>query len=269
MSSRYGITSRLKSKKIQRLVASGQRADGRGLEEYRPLSIKTNILEKAEGSAEVTLGSTRVLVGVKIGIGEPFEDTPGEGVLVCNAEFVPIASPFFEPGPPDENSIELARIVDRGLRSASVVDFSKLDLIPGKLVHVINIDIYILNYDGNLIDASALAAIAALRTSVKPVYEVKDGEVKATGRKEPLEVLKAPVAISMVKIADTLLVDPTADEEEVMETRITITLEDTGNICTIQKSGSEPLSFDEIKKAVNIAKMKASEIRSKLVVKDG
>ena len=264
MSSKYGIASRLKSKRIQRLIASGKRADGRGFEEYRQITIKTNVLEKAEGSAEVFIGNTRILVGVKIGVGTPFEDTPEEGVLVCNAEFVPIASPFFEPGPPDENSIELARIVDRGLRSAGVVDFSKLDLIPGKLVHVINIDIYILNYDGNLIDASALAAIAALRTSVKPIYEVKEGEIKPTSIKEKLEVLKIPIAVTMVKIGNTLLVDPSADEEEVMETRITVTLEDEGNICTIQKSGSEPLSFDEIKKAVNIAKVKASEIRSKL-----
>jgi exosome complex component RRP42 len=264
MSNKYGITSRLKLKKIQETMATGKRLDGRGLQDTREIKIRTNVLEKAEGSAEVYLGNTRVLVGVKIGVGEPFEDTPGEGVLMCNAEFVPIASPAFEPGPPDENSIELARIVDRGLRSVGVVDFSELDIIPGKKVYLINVDIYILNHAGNLIDASAIAAIAALKKTIKPVYEVKDGEVVATGKKVPLEVLKTPIAVTMLKIGDSLIVDPSADEEEAMETRLTVTIEDDGKVCTMQKSGPEGLTLDEIRKAINIAKEKAPGIRSKI-----
>lgn len=264
MSSRYGITSRLKLKKILETIAQGKRVDGRGLEDYREIKVKTSVLEKAEGSAEVQIGSTRVMAGVKIGVGEPFEDTPGEGVLICNAEFVPIASPDFEPGPPDENSIELARIVDRGLRSVGVVDFGKLDIVPGKSVYLINVDLYILNHAGNLIDASSLAALSALRTAKKPIYHVKDGEAVPTGKKEPLEVKKNPISVTMLKIGDSIIVDPTADEEEVMDTRITITVEDEGKICTMQKSGSGGLTLDEVKKAINIAKVKAAEIRGKI-----
>ena len=73
------------------------------------------MIEKAEGSARVLLGKTEVLVGVKVETGEPFPDTPNEGVLTVNAELVPIASPNFEAGPPNEDSIELARVVDRGI----------------------------------------------------------------------------------------------------------------------------------------------------------
>ena len=261
MSSRHGIVPRLKRKKIQEAVASGKRMDGRGLEECREITIRTGVIEKAEGSAEVHLGDTRVLVGVKIGVGSPFEDTPDEGVLICNAEFVPIASPTFEPGPPDENSIELARVVDRGLRSAKVVDFSKLDIIPGKKVYLIYVDLYILNYAGNLIDASAIAAISALRSAMKPVYKVEDGEVVPTDEKEPLEVLRTPVAVTVAKIGESLVLDPLADEEEVTDERLTITLDDDGNICTIQKSGSTGLTVEDIKRAVDIASKKAQDIR--------
>ncbi len=261
MSSRHGIVPRLKRKKIQEAVASGKRIDGRSLEEYREITISNDVIEKAEGSAEVHIGETRVLVGVKIGVGDPFEDTPDEGVLICNAEFVPIASPAFEPGPPDENSIELARVVDRGLRSSEVVDFSKLSIISGKKVYIIFVDLYILNYAGNLIDASAMAAIAALRSSMKPVYKVEDGEVVLTEEKEPLAILKTPVSVTMVKIGDSLVLDPLADEEEVTDERLTITLDDDGNICTIQKSGSTGLTIDEIKRAVGIASKKAPDIR--------
>ncbi|RLI10305.1 RNA-binding protein [Candidatus Bathyarchaeota archaeon] len=264
MSSRYGIIPRLKRKKIQETLATGKRMDGRGLGDYREISIRTGIIEKAEGSAEVYLGETRVLVGIKIGVGAPFEDTPDEGVLVCNAEFVPVASPAFEPGPPDEKSIELARVVDRGLRSAEVVDFSKLCIIPGKKVYVVHVDLYILNHAGNLIDASAVAALAALRGAMKPVYKIEDDEAVLTEKKEPLKVRKLPVAVTIAKIGESFVVDPSADEEEVMDARLTVTVDDDGNICTLQKSGSEGLTLDEIKKAINIAVEKAPEIRAKI-----
>ncbi len=261
MTLRGGIVSRLKRKKIQEVVTAGKRMDGRSLEDYREIELKTGVLEKAEGSAEVRLGKTWVLAGVKIGVGTPFEDTPELGVLICNAEFTPVAHPTFEPGPPDEESIELARVVDRGLRSAEVLDFGELSLIPGKQVYLVYVDLYILNYDGNLIDASALAAIAALKTATRPVYEVKEGETIPTKKSKPLKVLKEPVSVTMVKIGDSLIVDPSADEEEVMDMRLTITLDEDGNVCTIQKSGSEGITMDEIKKGAQIAKEKAATNR--------
>ncbi len=261
MSARGGIVSRLKRKKIGEVVASGKRMDGRGLLDYREISVKTGVLEKSEGSAEVRIGDTWVLAGVKVGIGTPFEDTPDKGVLMCNAEFTPVAHPTFEPGPPDEESIELARVVDRGLRSAEILDFGKLCLIPGKQVYLVHVDLYVLNYDGNLIDTSALAAIAALKTAKRPVHSVKEGEIELTKKTESLKVRREPVAVTMVKIGESLIVDPTADEEEVMDLRLTITLDEDGNICTIQKSGSVGLARDEINKAVALASEKAAENR--------
>lgn len=264
MSSRHGIVSRLKKKKIKDVIAAGKRMDGRGLEDYREIVVKTGVLEKAEGSAEVYVGNTRVLVGIKVGVGSPFEDTPDMGVLICNAEFTPVASPVFEPGPPDEQSIELARVVDRGLRSAEILDFSKLCLVPGKQVYLVHVDIYVLNYDGNLIDASALAAIAALRTAKRSTHKVVEGEIKQMKRKKALNVVKTPVAVTMVKIGGSLIVDPSTDEEEVMDARLTLTLDEDGNVCTIQKSGSEGLSREEINKGLTIALAKAAENREKI-----
>lgn len=261
MSSRYGIIPQLKLKKILEAVRSGKRLDGRGLEDYRSFTISTNVIEKAEGSADVRLGDTRVLAGVKIDYGKPFEDTPDEGVLICNAEFVPIASPNFEPGPPGENSIELARVVDRGLRSAEAFDFTKLAIVPGKNVYLVHVDFYILNHAGNLIDASAIAAVAALKSAMKPIYRADGDEIISTGEKKALELKRMPVAVTMAKIGDSFVIDPSADEEEVMGSRLTVTFDDDGNVCTIQKSGSEGLTTGEIQKAVNIAAERAPQIR--------
>src|SRR5512147_184268 len=169
------LVTKVRLKQIEALLEKGKRLDGRTLTDYREIKIEQGLIEKAEGSAQVFLGKTQVLVGIKVETGEPFPDTPNEGVMTVNAEFVPLASPNYEPGPPDENSIELARIVDRGIRESKAIDNEKLCIEPGKKVFVVFVDVYVLNHDGNLIDASAMAAMSALMNTKIPNYEIKDG----------------------------------------------------------------------------------------------
>jgi exosome complex component RRP42 len=264
MASKSGIVSRLKRRKVHEVLEAGNRMDGRALDEYREITLKMNPMEKTSGSAEVTIGKSRVLVGIKVQIGRPFEDTPGKGVLMCNAEFTPIAHPTFEPGRPGENSIELARVVDRGLRSAEILDFSKLSLIDGSHVYMVFVDIYVLSYDGNLFDAASLAAMAALKTTMRPVHSVKAGVIKLTKKTQTLKILRSPLAVTLAKIGNTFLVDPTADEEEVLDARLTATFDEKGNICTIQKGGSGGITLDELHQAIDIAKVKAEELRKHL-----
>jgi exosome complex component RRP42 len=257
------IVSRLKRKKIEEVLAAGTRMDGRGLQDYRDLDIKTKILEKPEGSAEIKLGNTHVIIGVKAGIGTPFDDTPDEGVLMVNAEFTPVAHPTWEPGPPPEAAIELARIVDRGLRSAEILNMEDLSLVSGEKVYIIFIDLYVLNWDGNLIDACGAGALAALREAEIPGYKVsKKNEVSATGRKKKLKLRCEPIPVTITKIGNHFIVDSSADEEEVADGRLTVTLDEKNNITTLQKSGPIGFSIDEIKKCINIAREKATKIRS-------
>src|SRR3989304_1080593 len=108
------MLTRVRKNQIGQLIEAGKRLDGRGLTDYREFTIEEGLIERAEGSARIRLGKTEVLVGVKVGTGEPFPDTPNDGVLTVNAELVPLASASFEPGPPDESSVELARIGARG-----------------------------------------------------------------------------------------------------------------------------------------------------------
>lgn len=233
--------------------------------DYRPIKIETGIIEKAEGSARVLLGKTEIVVGVKVEIGEPFPDRPNEGVFTVNSEFVPLASPEFEPGPPNEEAIELARIVDRGIRESQAIDLEKLCLIPGRKVYVIFIDIYVLNHDGNLIDASAIASLAALLNTKIPMYVIENGEVKRMSEYMPLPVRNYPIAVTFANISDKLVVDPWLEEEEVMNARLTITCDKDSNICAVQKGGQGALTPQQIIEAAYIAKGKSEELR-RLVV---
>jgi exosome complex component RRP42 len=260
------IIARVKQKRIAELISLGKRLDARGLTDYRETHVETGVVEKAEGSARVRLGRTEVLVGIKIGMGEPFSDVPNEGILTVNAELVPLASPTFEPGPPDENSIELARIVDRGIRESKAIELEKLCIQPGKKVFIVFIDVYVLNHDGNLIDASALAALAALLNTKVFNYEIKNDEVEIKPGYTSLPIRNYPIAITFAKINNKLVVDPWLEEEQVMEARLTMTIEKDGKICALQKSGSGYFQIDQILEAAKIARQKAAELR-KLVVK--
>jgi exosome complex component RRP42 len=257
------LVTKVKLKQIEQIIEKGKRLDDRSLTDYREIKIEQGVIEKAEGSARVFLGKTQVLVGVKVETGEPFPDTPNNGVMTVNAELVPLASPNFEPGPPDENSIELARVVDRGIRESHAIDTEKLCIEPGKKVFVVFVDVYVLNHDGNLIDASAIAAVAALMNTKMPNYEIKDGELKIKQGYTTLPMKSHPITVTIGKINGHLIVDPWIEEESVMDSRITFATNEDGNICAIQKGGSSYFTPQQILEASKIALVKAAELRKK------
>jgi exosome complex component RRP42 len=261
------IVINVKKKRITELLANGKRVDGRAPTEYRKLDVESGVIERAEGSARVHLGKTDVIVGVKVDTGKPFPDMPDKGVLTVNAELVPLASPAFEPGPPGEQAVELARVVDRGIRESKAIDLEKLCVESGKQVFVVFIDVYVLNHDGNLIDASAIAALAALINTKMFKYTVEDGEIVKKPGYTPLPVVNHPVAVTFAKIGNKLILDTGLDEEEVMDARLTMTMDKDGHICAMQKGGgSGYFTREEILEAAKIASEKTPELR-KIVVK--
>ena len=246
---------------IREIIATGKRADGRKFDQYREIEIKKGYVKNAEGSALVKIGETEVLVGVKMEIGEPFPDTPDEGVLMVNAELTPIASPEFESGPPNENAIELARVVDRGVRESGAIDFKKLCIAPGEKVWMICVDIHVINDSGNLMDASSIATVASLLDTKIP--RIEDEEIKRGEYSGKLELKNIPIACTIVKIGDRLLVDPDFEEESVTEGKITIVTIDDGSLCAIQKSGIGGFTPEEIYKAIDISIEQGKKIRDK------
>lgn len=249
------VIATLKKDYIYNLMVKGKRQDGRGFNDFREIKLETNVISKAEGSAKVTLGNTQVLVGVKLQTGTPFPDSQDEGVIITNLELNPIASPEFEPGPPREDAIEMARVVDRGIRESGAIDIKKLCITVGESVWIVFIDVHILNDDGNLIDASCLAAIAALMTTIVP------NEQQGIGMNVPLAMKEIPVGVTVAKIGSKLMVDPSLDEEAVCETKLTVVSSSDGSVAGMQKMGSAPFTEAEVLEAIDVAREKATELR--------
>lgn len=250
------IVSSVKRDYIIDLARHGKRIDGRELDQFRDVSVEIGPVKSANGSAQVRIGNTRVLVGVKIERAEPFPDTPETGVLIVNAELRPLASPSFELGPPREEAIELARVVDRGIRESEAIELEKLGIKPGEEVWAVFVDIHVLDHDGNLIDASALGSIAALLNAKPP-----EDEAWSLGE---FPIRKRPIAVTVSRINDKLMVDPCLDEESVMDARLTIATIEDGSICAMQKGGVGSFSREQIEQAYQLARTKAVELRERL-----
>ena len=249
------VISDIKREYINRMVNNGRRLDDRNFNQPRQIYIELGPIETAEGSARVKYGKTDVLIGVKIGVGEPFPDTPDKGVLTTNAELLPMASPEFESGPPRENAIELARVVDRGIRESQAIKIEKLCITPEEKVWVLFIDIHVLDYDGNLFDAATLGSIAALTNTIVPASRFDEGEDFS------LPVDHYPIACTIGKLGNALLVDPDLDEEKVCSARLTITTDENGDIRAMQKGSHGYFDIDELKNAIKIAQEVGHNIR--------
>ncbi len=255
------IIAEIQRDHMYNLLMRGERVDGRAFDEYRPISIETGVIARAEGSAHVKIGESQVVVGVKIQIGTPFSDTPDKGVIITNAELIPMASPSFESGPPKDYAIELARLVDRGIRESKALDLDRLCIEEGEKVWMVFIDIHALDYDGNLVDAASLGALAALLTATIPnkKYEVSDEDVQLTVR-------EMPIAVTAIEFEGEIMVDPCLHEEAVASSRITVISNQDGSICGIQKIGTDSLTEDQVNRAVDMAINKAREIRERFFI---
>ncbi len=258
------IISSLERRYLTDLLAKGERMDNRGFWESRPIQIIPNVIKKAEGSAMVKWGDTVVLAGVKTQLGSPFPDTPNNGVITVNLELSPISSPSFESGPPGPDAIEMARIVDRGIRESKVVPLSdpKLCVIPEKTVWILFVDIYILDDGGNLIDASALAAMVALANTriQKVLVDEETEEVTLLDETEPLPRKGCVASLTYAKINDIIVYDPNLIEDRGKIARFSVAITNEGLVCSMQKGESGVFLEEEILTILEKASERVKEL---------
>jgi exosome complex component RRP42 len=247
----------VKSSHIRTLLASGAREDGREFYAFRDIKVMPGLLGNAEGSAEVHIGNTRVLAGVKLQIEEPMEDTPHQGNLIMSAELLPLASEEYETGPPSASAIEFGRVVDRGIRHGNCIDLPSL-FIEDEKVWTVFIDLYVLNYDGNLFDAGTMAAMAALMNTKVP--KVEDGAAVRTERTQKLKIDNIVASTTFAKVKDRMILDPDGNEELAADCRLTIAT-DSEKVRSMQKGKSGGFFKNEIAELLDASFNKYGELK--------
>ncbi|KAK6069625.1 3' exoribonuclease family protein [Seiridium cupressi] len=238
-------------------LQEGHRLDGREFEQFRKLELNFG---DQYGVADVTLGKTRVLAKVSAEVTVPYPDRPFDGIFTIASELSPMASPAFEVNRPTETEVLLSRLLEKTVRRSNALDTESLCLIAGQKVWSIRVDLHVLSHDGNLIDASCLAVVAALRHFRKPDTSM-EGEtltVYTPAEREPVSLswLHTPLCITFSfygEDGDIWLLDATLLEEQLRVSSCTISLNKHGEICQVAKLGGTSVEAVSLVQCANIA----------------
>jgi exosome complex component RRP42 len=249
------VVPQLLRQHLANLAADDERISGRGQWEGRELELEVDCLYNADGSAKVVWGDTVVYVGVKFELREPYSDRPTSGSLMCGAELRPVAHRKYEPGPPSPESIELGRVVDRGIRESGCIDMNALCIVPGESVWMVVLDIHVISDGGNIFDAAGLAAIAALRNATVPAARYDVGE------DYKLAVSLTPIICTFTRVGGRYVYDADEEEELAGAERLSITLGDNGSMHSMQKGLKGTFTTAELSEILDVCATRCDELR--------
>ncbi|WZZ13529.1 hypothetical protein YC2023_106618 [Brassica napus] len=286
---------------FERHLSESLRPDGRPLGTARDTIVNLGLVSSADGSALAKIGSTTMLAAIRMEVMSPSTDSPDEGCIAVEFHMPPICSPTVRPGrPADEAPViskRLSDIFSRCLDFCDMIDLKELCLVSGKAAWMGYLDIYCLDADGALFDAALLSAVAAFsnckiypnlqrRASLRydplqiPVVALNDNgrivaingeqeenasikEKEAVNKeKRKLTLKNIPFALTCILHKKYILADPTAEEESIMDTLVTVVLDSSDQIVSFNKSGGNALAGSSaIKSCVELARKRGKELK--------
>ena len=208
------------------------------------------------------------MAGVHLALAVPYPDSPDSGTFMTSAELHPMASQQFDIGRPGINSIELARVIDRGIRESGFIDMKKLCIKEGEKVWQVFVDIFAINDDGNLLDVAGLAAVIALGRARMPIYN--EAEDKVDGYSEdgiPLNKEVLSFSMTFHKVGDVVVADVGKDEEAISKFRLTVAMGDNdgkARITAMQKGKAGTINDDDMETILKLAESKWTEMFPKI-----
>ncbi|KAF1898269.1 hypothetical protein Lal_00033035 [Lupinus albus] len=294
---------------FERHLAESIRPDGRPLSKARDTSVFLGAVASANGSALVKIGSTTMLTAIKMEVMTPSLESPDEGCIAIDFHMPPICSPIVRLGRPAEAapivSKQLSDTISRQVliflvtsllsiildaariqlyQSSGLVNLKELSLVNGKAAWLAYLDVYCLDADGALFDAALLSAVAALSHLQIPAVAMnddgkivlmseEDGQKQAQEQvnkeKRKLTLKSIPFSLTCILHKNYILADPTAEEESIMETLVTIVLDSSGQLISLYKPGGPVLAYTSaIQDCVALTRQRVKELKSILEEQD-
>jgi len=218
-----------------KLIKNGIRTDGRKLDELRPLKIEAGVVERADGSAYVEFGTTKVMAAVygPIKVHPRHMENSRKGILKVRYNMLPFSVYDRKRPGYDRRSVEIAKVVSEAFESVIF-----LEEYPKT---AIDIDMEIIQADAGTRVAAITAASVALA----------DAGISMKG-------LVSSVAGGRVE--GNIVLDLTKDEEDVddaIDLPVAM-IARTGEITLLQMDGDA--TAGEIEKIVKIAEKGCKEI---------
>lgn len=217
------------------MVTDVQRADGRGLDELRTVTIERGWSAQAEGSALISFGNTKVLCTASFTPGVPrWRTGSGQGWVTAEYAMLPRATNERNQresvkGKVGGRTHEISRLVGRALRA--VINTSALG------ENTIMLDCDVLQADGGTRTASITGAYVALADAVS--WGIAQGHIK-----KRMTVLTDSVsAISVGIVGGTPMLDLPYEEDSRADTDMNVVMTGNGGFVEVQGT-AEGAPFD-------------------------
>lgn len=245
----------------ERHLQESIRPDARPLGKARDTSVALGAVASADGSALAKIGCTTMLAAIKMEVMTPTTESADEGCIAIDFHMPPICSPLVRPGRPAEAAPVISKQLSDTILSSGMINLKELSLVSGKAAWMAYLDIYCLDADGALFDAALLSAVAAFSHLQIPVVSLNDdGRVVVVSdedggklEKEPvnkekrkLKLSSIPFSLTCVLHKNYILADPTAEEESVMETILTVVLDSSFQLVSLYKPGGPVLALTSV-----------------------
>lgn len=257
------------------------RPDARPLTKARDTTVALGAVASADGSAMAKIGHTTMLAAIKMEVMTPASTSPDEGRIAIDFHMPPICSALVRPGRPAEEASVISKQLTDAILSSGMVNMKELCLIPGKAAWMAYLDIYCLDADGALFDAALLSAVSAFSHLHIPVvsvnddgrvFVVADDQIEGNVKKELLNkerrrltLISIPFALTCILHKKYILADPTAEEESVMGTPVTVVLDLSGRLVSFSKPGGSFLaSMPVIQDCIALARQRVKELKNVL-----
>ncbi|EPS68495.1 hypothetical protein M569_06274, partial [Genlisea aurea] len=193
-----------------------------------------------------------------------------------------ICSPLVRPGREAEAAPVISKqLSDTILRQGiiffiietSMINMEDLCLVSGKAAWMAYLDVYCLDADGALFDAALFSAVAAFSSLEIPTVSLNDegrvvivvpGEGEPiNGENKKLNLKTLPFSLTCLLHKNYIVADPTAEEESVMETYLTVVLDSsTSRLLSLSKPGGSGLAQKaEIQECVEFAGKRVKELK--------
>ena len=227
------------------------RADGRRVDELRPLELTPDFLEQPHGCVLWEQGMTIVLCTATIDDGVP-RWMSGKGVGWMTAEYSLLPASTGErtarearTGRQQGRTVEIQRLIGRAVRA--VCDFEALG------ERTLWLDCDVLQADGGTRTASITGAYAALAIGV--------GRLRARGALASDPLLDSVAAVSVGVVEGVALLDLDYSEDSTADVDLNMVMTGDGRLVEVQATAErDPFSRDQLDELLELAALGIGQI---------
>jgi ribonuclease PH len=223
---------------------STPRSDGRAVDQLRPVEIVPGFVRRADGSALIAMGGTRVICTASLVDGVPaWREGSGRGWLTAEYGMLPASTGTRRQrdstrGRPDGRTVEIQRLIGRSARA--VID---VDALGERTVYL---DCDVLEADGGTRCAAITGAYVALKLGLDQLRE--------QGGLERLPLRSSVAAVSCGVVDGEPVLDLDYREDSNAEVDMNVVMTGAGELVEVQATG-EGVSFsrDQLDRLLDLA----------------